>query len=129
MLIVNDFTPTTLAYLMPFRKRHFYIYVFVLLLVTCCIAVLPFVSTTISVNAQGITRPEKERTEVKNVVGGIIDKIYYKEGDTIAKGAVLLRIKDNVLFFLCHNVSVLLETCFDNALYHSTLHHYLFYQQ
>ncbi len=96
MLIVNDFTPTTLAYLMPFRKKHFYIYVFVLLLVTCCIAVLPFLSTTISVNAQGITRPEKERTEVKNVVGGIIDKIYYKEGDTIAKGAVLLRIKDNV---------------------------------
>lgn len=87
---------TTLSYLMPFRKRHYYVYTFVLLLVIAAVAALPFVSTTISVNAQGITRPASERTEVNNVVAGIIDKVYYREGDTVTKGAVLLRIRDNI---------------------------------
>lgn len=58
---------------MPFRKKHFYIYSIVLLLVVGGLVALPYITTSISVNAQGIIRPAKERTEVKNVVGGIIE--------------------------------------------------------
>lgn len=87
---------STLAYLVPFCKRHYYIYTFILVLVIAAVAILPLVSVTISTSAQGITRPASERTHVKNMVADIIDKIYYKEGDTITKDAVLLRIKDEV---------------------------------
>lgn len=87
---------STLTYLVPFRKRRYYIYTFILILIIAAIAALPLVSVTISTNAQGITRPVSERTQVKNIVAGVIDKIYYKEGDTVTKDAVVLRIRDQV---------------------------------
>jgi len=42
----------------------------------------------------GITRPVTERTEVKSIMTGIIDTIYFKEGDMVKKDAVILRLKD-----------------------------------
>jgi len=42
----------------------------------------------------GITRPISERTEVKSIMTGIIDTIYFKEGNKVAKDAVILRLKD-----------------------------------
>lgn len=65
-------------------------------MVTAALAALPFVHTTIAVTAPGITRPFTERTDVKPVIGGIIDTLYYHEGENIIKGAVLLRIKDPI---------------------------------
>jgi HlyD family secretion protein len=44
----------------------------------------------------GNIRPSSERTEVHAIVGGIIDSIFYREGDVIQKGQLLLRVKDNV---------------------------------
>ena len=85
---------STLMYLVPFRKRRYWVYTLVVLFIITAIAALPFVSTSISVNTQGVTRPVSERTEVKNMVAGVIDTIFYQEGDTVAKGAVILRIKD-----------------------------------
>lgn len=58
------------------------------------IASLPFVYTNISVKTAGITRPVSERTDVKPVISGIIENIYYKEGDKVAQNAVILRLKD-----------------------------------
>jgi HlyD family secretion protein len=58
------------------------------------IASLPFIHTGISVKTTGITRPVSERTEVKPVISGIIQNIYCKEGDKVAKDAVILRLKD-----------------------------------
>lgn len=89
----KDITPfkedTTFSYLLPFRKRTYHIYTFILLLFIAAILILPFVSTTISVNVQGITRPEHERTTVKNIIAGVIDKIYYKEGENIQRNAII----------------------------------------
>lgn len=65
-------------------------------MVAAAIICLPFVKVTISVSSQGITRPANERTEVKNIVSGVIENINYKEGDTVLKGAVILRIRDEV---------------------------------
>jgi hypothetical protein len=42
----------------------------------------------------GITRPLTERTEVKPIMTGIIDTIYFKEGEMVNKDAVILRLKD-----------------------------------
>ena len=87
---------TTIAYLPAFQKKNYVLYWIVLLMVVLVLMALPFVQTTISVKAQGITRPANERTEVKSVIGGIIDTIFYHEGSPVKKGTILLRIKDAV---------------------------------
>jgi len=96
MISINQISNTTIAYLPAFRKRSFVLYWVILLMVIAALTALPLVRTTIAVTAQGITRPLKERTEVKTVIGGIIDTLYYHEGSSITKGATLLRIKDPV---------------------------------
>jgi multidrug efflux pump subunit AcrA (membrane-fusion protein) len=68
---------TTIAYLPAFRKHTYILYWTVLLMIVAALISLPLVSTTISVTAQGITRPIDERTEIKSIIGGIIDTIYY----------------------------------------------------
>jgi membrane fusion protein, peptide pheromone/bacteriocin exporter len=51
----------------------------------------------ISVRANGIIRPLNERTEMKSPLSGIIDTIYYKEGEWVKKGSILMVIRDPVL--------------------------------
>ena len=70
------------------------IYIFIILFFLLLIASLPFIHTDISIKSTGITRPVTERTEVKPIMTGIIDTIFYKEGDQVDKDAVLLRLKD-----------------------------------
>jgi HlyD family secretion protein len=62
--------------------------------VTGALASLPFIHTDISVKATGIIRPVSERTEVKPVISGIINRIYYKEGDTVRQNEIILNLKD-----------------------------------
>lgn len=64
------------------------------MMIVIVIIFLPFIHTDISVNSTGITRPVTERTEVKPIMTGIIDTIFYNEGDKINKDEVLLRLKD-----------------------------------
>ena len=70
------------------------IYTFILLFILLFIASFPFIYTDISIKSTGITRPVTERTEVKPIMTGIIDTIYYKEGNNVEKDAVLLKLKD-----------------------------------
>lgn len=76
------------------RKTHV-IYILFLSAVVAAIAILPFVYVDISVRSAGIIRPEQERTEIKPIMTGIIDSVYYKEGDIVQQGAVILSLKDN----------------------------------
>jgi HlyD family secretion protein len=73
---------------------HKTIYIFILFFLFLTIASLPFIHTDISIKSTGITRPVTERTEVKPIMTGIIDTIYYKEGNNVEKDAVLLKLKD-----------------------------------
>jgi multidrug resistance efflux pump len=85
---------TTINYLPKLRRSSYVFYICLLLIVAGALASLPFIYTDISVKATGSIRPVSERTEVKSVISGIIDTLYYKEGDAIEKNAVVLRIKD-----------------------------------
>ncbi len=71
-----------------------FIYLAILVFILFIIASLPFIYTDISIKSTGITRPVTERTEVKPIMTGIIESIFYKEGDEVKKDAVLLRLKD-----------------------------------
>lgn len=76
------------------HKTHNYLYISIILCSIIFISSLPFIHTDISIKSTGITRPVTERTEVKPIMTGIIDTIFYKEGDKVEKDAVLLRLKD-----------------------------------
>ena len=71
-----------------------YLYLLCISFVIIFIISLPFIHTDISIKSTGITRPATERTEVKPIMTGIIETIFYKEGDKVEKDAVLLRLKD-----------------------------------
>jgi len=85
---------TTSFYFHRFKRRHHIIYLLLISGIVALVGVLPFLYTDISVKAEGISRPANERTEVKSVVSGIIDTVFYKEGDTIERNSIVLRIKD-----------------------------------
>jgi len=85
---------TTISYLPKIKSCSYILYWFLLCGVILALASLPYIYTDISVKTSGITRPISERTEVKPVISGIIETLFYKEGDRIQKDAVILRIKD-----------------------------------
>lgn len=91
---INILPNTSLSYLTKANSSSYLLYLFLLLGVTGALASLPFIQTDISVKAAGIIRPVTERTEVKPVISGIIDTLFYKEGDKVIKDAVILRLKD-----------------------------------
>jgi len=95
MLIPGNFlADTSVFYLSKVKRRSVLLYISLLLFIIVCLSSLYFVYIDISVKTAGITRPISERTEVKPVIGGIIDTLFYKEGDSIKKDAILLAIKD-----------------------------------
>ena len=71
-----------------------YLYIIILSCIFFLILSLPFIHSDISIKSMGITRPVTERTEVKPIMTGIIDTIYFKEGEMVNKDAVILRLKD-----------------------------------
>lgn len=75
-------------------RNYKLIYLFTLLFIFIFVFSLPFINSEISIKSRGITRPQIERTEVKSMLTGIIDTIFYKESDNVNKDAVILRLKD-----------------------------------
>ena len=95
MLLPHSFIEDSIFSYLPKRnKKSNTVYLSIIILILALLAVLPILHTDVSVTAQGIIRPVSERTEVKPVINGIINKLYYKEGDTILQDAVLLTLKD-----------------------------------
>lgn len=55
---------------------------------------LPFLYFDVSIKSSGIIRPVDERTEIRPHTTGIIDSIYYSEGQLVPKGSVVLRLRN-----------------------------------
>jgi HlyD family secretion protein len=70
------------------------LYIAIILFCGIFITSLPFINIDISIKTMGIIRPLSERTEIKSIMTGIIDTIYFKEGNNVTKDAVILRLKD-----------------------------------
>ncbi len=91
---INASEESIFFYLPKIKSRSSIIYLSLLAGIFVCFLALPFISIDISVKTNGITRPKAERTDVKSIISGIIDSIFFKEGDFIEKGATLLHIKE-----------------------------------
>ena len=71
------------------------IYISILCMIVGSFIVLPFIAVDINVRTGGIVRPSSERTEVKAILSGIIDSVYFREGSIIPKDCVIVRLKDD----------------------------------
>jgi len=78
------------------HKPRPWIYLLIIVMVVSCLAALPFIKTTISIRSSGIIRPANERTEVKPIITGNLDRLYVREGDTVKQGQLIAAIKDNI---------------------------------
>jgi membrane fusion protein, peptide pheromone/bacteriocin exporter len=84
---------TSIYYLSFIKKKYFSIYWGILLMIVALIASLPFIKLDISVKSPGIIRPVDEKTELKSSVSTVIDSLYFKEGDTVKKGQIIIGLR------------------------------------
>lgn len=77
-------------------KKSKVVYLLTLTFVISTALALPFISTTISTRATGITRPLTERSEIRPAISGIIERLFFKEGDLVQAGEVIAVIRDEV---------------------------------
>lgn len=82
-------------YLSELNKTLISVYWVIIAGLMSALVALPFVYMDVSVKSSGIIRPLQERTEIKSSVNGVIEAIYFTEGQLVPKGAVILKIKDN----------------------------------
>lgn len=86
-----------LSYLFIINRKHFSIYWFILLVLVSSIVSLPFIKVDISIKSSGIIRPKDDKTELKSSVTTTIDSIYFKEGDTVNEGDIVIQLrKENI---------------------------------
>ena len=98
-MILNDTEiRNTVSWWLPrMRNTGFIIYWLAIFLFLTGFASLFFIHVDISVHANGLIRPADEITMIKSPVSGVIDTIYFKEGDLVRKNSILLKLRDPVL--------------------------------
>jgi multidrug efflux pump subunit AcrA (membrane-fusion protein) len=92
-----DLKDTTLCWLPTLRRSGFTIYWLAIGLFLTGFLSLFFIKVDISVRATGIIRPFNERAEIHSPAGGIIDRIYFKDGELVLKNNILIAIRDPAL--------------------------------
>ncbi|MBC7889685.1 MAG: HlyD family efflux transporter periplasmic adaptor subunit [Ferruginibacter sp.] len=87
----------SISYLAEIKRNIFSIYWFIVLISIASATALPFIKIDISVKSPGIIRPVEEKTELKSSISTVIDTIYYKEGDTLQQGDIIIQLhKENI---------------------------------
>ncbi len=86
-----------LVYATEIRNNQIAIYWVVLLFTIIALVAMPFIKLSISVKSPGIIRPVDEKTEIKSSISTVIDTLYFKEGDTVRKGDIIIGLrKENI---------------------------------
>lgn len=73
------------------------IYIIIILVIAILILSMSFIKVPLSVQGVGIIRPISEKTEVKSLVTEIVEQVFISEGQYIAKGAPILKLRTNNL--------------------------------
>ena len=93
----TSITNNTIIYTSTINRNYISIYWFILIFIIICSAALPFINLDISVKSSGIIRPVDEKTELKSSVSTVIDTLFFKEGDTVRKGDIIIQLrKENI---------------------------------
>lgn len=91
---ISQYESTAAFYLARLNPRTQLFYYSLLMALFGMMGALPFCKVPITVRVAGILRPASERTEIRSGLSGVIETVYYKEGDAVARNAVLVRLKD-----------------------------------
>ncbi len=83
----------TIYYLSEIKPKIKVIYIIVLLFVLLSICLFPFIYFDITIKSVGIIRPKNEKTELRSSKSTVIDSIYYKEGDTVKQGDIVIQLR------------------------------------
>jgi HlyD family secretion protein len=94
---ISEMSDTALYYLPSLKKSGICIYYLIIGMVLLGLGSLFFIRVYISVQAPGVIRPAQERTAIRSMVGGLIDSLYFKEGERVEKNGVILTIRDGGL--------------------------------
>jgi multidrug efflux pump subunit AcrA (membrane-fusion protein) len=84
-----------IVYTAGLKSSGYAVYWIFMLFVVSALIFLPFLYFDITIRSAGIIRPLNERTEVKSLQTGIIDTMFYFNGETIPKDSIIFRLKDN----------------------------------
>lgn len=70
------------------------LFLFLIMLLLSALTAANWVWLDVAVNATGMVRPEKEKTEVRALTTGLLDSIFVLEGQKIKKGDTIAVLKD-----------------------------------
>jgi len=99
--IINN---TTEAYLPNVSVKSQIIYFSILIAIIATLSLLPFITTEVSVNSQGVIRAISEKNELKASVSGVISEIKVTDNQIVKSGQVLFSVtSQNIDTKLRHN--------------------------
>lgn len=94
---LNSAFDNRISYIFEIKQKYFLIFWLILLMLIVSFTSLPFIKLDVSVKSQGIIRPKDEKTDLKSAISTAIDSIYFKEGDTVKKGDIIIQLrKENI---------------------------------
>jgi len=97
MMMLFSTTENMFCYKFQINRNIISIYWIILIMIIISFFSLRLIQIDVSVKSQGIIRPKNEKTELKSSVGTTIDSIYFKEGDTVKNGDIIIQLrKENI---------------------------------
>lgn len=94
-MIVPLFDDASEIYINKINRKTYLVYWILLVIIIVALASLPFIYFDITIKSRGIIRPSSERTEVTALISGVIDSIYYCEGQIVFKNNTIARLRNN----------------------------------
>jgi multidrug resistance efflux pump len=80
---------------MPVRRINTIYWVIIIFLGFIIIS-MPMVKVEISISSPGMIRPDSEKTIIRSLIQGTIEKFYRSEGQFVEKDSLILTLRDNV---------------------------------
>ena len=96
-MIFNSILENRISYRSEIKHKYFLLFWVILVILIASFVSLPFIKLDVSVKSPGIIRPKNEKTELRSSISTVIDTIYYKEGDTVKQGDIVIQLrKENI---------------------------------
>jgi len=96
-MIFNSILENRISYRSEIKHKYFLLFWVILVILITSFASLTFIKLDVSVKSSGIIRPRNEKTELRSSVSTVIDTIYFKEGDTVKQGDIVIQLrKENI---------------------------------
>ncbi len=98
MILDETEIENTASWVMPGVKNSgFFVYWLIIILFLAGLISTFFIQVDISTRVNGIIRPLDEKICIRSPISGIINTIYYREGDKVANNSLLFELRDSAI--------------------------------